>query len=137
MLAFTALLSCKDRPERKIFVKSILLSGETRIDWYVHSSVSNFAPDFLQLSTNDKTPFFVSFYLSDIKYKNDTLFVSLWKGDYDKLDKDIIGGITVKIDSSGTNSNDAMSRIGRLKDAGVDIFAPHLKDAPCVGEECD
>jgi hypothetical protein len=123
-------------PTKKIFIRSVKVSEDVRIDWYVYSRISNFAPDYLQISTNDKEPFFVSFFLTGIHLKSDTLIISLWKNSYEKLDVSKLKRIKVSIDTTGESWNSAEARFGRLKRAGVNMEAPHFVDAYCPKEEC-
>lgn len=139
LLIMVFIAGCIPEPSKKIkiFIKSVKVSEDVRIDWYVYSSNSNFAPDYLQISTHDKEPFFVSFYLTNIHLKSDSLFISLWKNDYEKLDESKLRGIKVLIDTTGASWNTAISRFGRLKRAGININAPHFVDVYCPNGECN
>src|SRR5690606_11927947 len=130
------IMGCDGGARKKFFIKSVKVSEGVRIDWYVYSSISSFAPDFLQISTHSKEPFFISFYLADIKFKNDSLFISLWKNGYDKLDESSLTGIKVLIDTINGQWNGGVSRFGRLKRAGVNIESPHFVDVYCPKGEC-
>lgn len=137
LILLIILVGCSiPEPDKKIFIKSVKVNEDVRIDWYVYSSITNFAPDYLQLSSNVKEPFFVSFYVSNINFRNDSLFISLWKNNYKKLDLNIIQGVKVNIDTSGKSWNNAEDRIGRLKQIGVDISKPHFVDVSCPNGEC-
>jgi hypothetical protein len=136
LILLIMLVRCISAPDKKFFIKSVKVTDDVRVDWYVNSSISNFAPDYLQLSSNDKEPFFISFYVSNINFKNDSLFISLWKNNYKKLDSSIIQDIKIKIDTSGKSWNNAEDRLGRLKQIGVDVFKPHFKDVSCPNGEC-
>ena len=121
---------------KKIYVRSVQLSNGLRIDWFVLTSNSNFAPDYLQTSANLQKPFFVSFFVGDIKSSNDTLFISLWKNDYD-LKNSKLPGIEIVIDTLGKTWNQAVSRIGRLRRRGVEVESPHFIDTYCPNGECE
>lgn len=136
LIFLVILVGCIPEPDKKFFIKSVKVNEDVRIDWYVFSSITSFAPDYLQLSSNDNHPFFKSFFLSNINFKNDTLFISLWKNQYEKLDSTFLDDIRIEIDSSGKSWNNAKERIGRLKQIGVDISKPHFKDVSCPNGEC-
>ncbi len=136
LIFLVILVGCIPEPDKKFFIKSVKVNEDVRIDWYVFSSITSFAPDYLQLSSNDNHPFFKSFFLSNINFKNDTLFISLWKNQYEKLDSTFLDDIRIEIDSSGKSWNNAEERIGRLKQIGVDISKPHFKDVSCPNGEC-
>jgi len=142
MVIFYLLISvfiagCIPEPTKKLYIRSIKVSEDIRIDWYVYSSISSLAPDYLQISTNDKEPFFVSFFLTGIHLRNDSLFISLSKDNYEKLDRSKLKEIMVSIDTIGESWNSASSRFGRLKGVGVNIEAPHFIDAYCPHGECN
>jgi len=128
--------SCMEKPKTKLFIKSVKIPNGDRIDWYVYSSISNFAPDYLQISSSKRKPFFTSFYLTDILFKNDSLYVSLWNKNYD-LDKSMLKGINISIDTMGKQWNQASSRIGRLTRRGINIRVPHFIDTYCPNGECE
>lgn len=135
-LVIVFITSCVEK-QKKIYIKSVKISNEVRVDWYVYSSITNLAPDYLQISTYDKTFFFSSFFLTDINFKNDTLFVSLWKNEYKKVDLPKIRNIKIIVDTLGEPWNGGISRVGRLREMGIDILRPHFKDVYCPnGEGC-
>jgi hypothetical protein len=113
-----------------------MIGEKVRVDWYVHSSIGGFAPDYLQISTNDKAPFFSSFYLTGINYQNDSLHISLWKNEYE-LNQAMLNGIKVSIDTSGGQWNNSESRLGRLQGRHVNINEPHFSDSFCPNGECE
>lgn len=123
-------------PNTKLFIKSVKTSKGLRIDWYVYSSITSLAPDYLQISDDDKEPFFKCFCLSDIQFENDSLFISLYRNEYD-LDKSKLGEISIFIDTTGKHWNQASSRIGRLRKRDVNIEKPHFIDTYCEKGECE
>lgn len=135
-MAAGILPGCISEPTKKIYIKSVKVSDNVRIDWYVHSSITSYVPDYLQISSDDDKPFFKSSYLANITFRNDSLFVSLWKGGYEKLDDARIKGITLIVDTTSGQWDDAISRIGRLKDGYVDISVPHFVDVACSKPYC-
>lgn len=130
------LVSCFKEPADKLFIKSVEGPKGTMIDWYVYGKLTSYAPDYLQISTYYKKPFFKSFYLTDVHFRNDSLFISIWKNNYD-LDKSRLNGVIVYIDTLGEPWNDATSRIERLKRRGVNILKPNFVDTYCEYGECD
>ncbi len=130
------LVSCIEQPTKKIFIKSAEDTKGARIDWYVYSKITSFAPDYLQTSTDDKKPFFKSFFLTDIHFRNDSLFISLSDNKYD-MDKSRLRGIEIIIDTLGESWNSATSRFGRLRRRGVNTDEPHFIDTYCAKGECE
>lgn len=122
------LMGCWGQPNTKLFIKSVKISDKIRVDWYVYSSISNFSPDYLRISSNEMEPFFISFYLTNIRFENDSLFISLWKNSFEKFDQSKLNGIKVNIDTNGQHWNDAMSRVGRLNRTQVNMLKPHYID---------
>lgn len=131
------LSSCNGFDKRtKTFVKSVKLPNDIRIDWYVYGSMSGPGLDYLQISNDEKEPFFTSFYLSDIRFQNDSLYLSLWKGAYE-LDKSRLEGINLSVDTLGKIWNRADHRIDRLRKRNVDIKQPHFVDVFCEKSGCE
>lgn len=129
-------VGCIPEPDKKLFIKSVKISQDVRIDWYVYSSISGFAPDYLQISSNDKEPFFRSFFVSNINYRDDSLVITLYNNNYKILDMELIPGIKLMIDTSGHGWNSSEARFGRLKKIGVDKSKPHFVDVSCPNGEC-
>lgn len=136
LIVMVIVLGCLTNAKKKFFIKSVKVSERVRIDWYVHSSTSNLAPDFVQISTQ-KEPFFVSYYLTNINFRNDSLFLSLWKNEYEKFDTLALEGIKFLIDTVNGQWNDAPSRFDRLRKAEVNIDSPHFVDVYCPNGACD
>ncbi len=131
-------VGCITKPKKKFFIKSVKVSEDTRIDWYVYSSTTSLAPDYLQISTYSKEPFFVSYYLTDINFRNDSLTISLWRNGYKKLDESRLDGIKVLIDTTNNGQwNGGTSRFGRLQSAGVNMEFPHFVDVYCPNGACN
>lgn len=139
LVAGTILILCSctmfDK-DAKTFVKSVKLSDGNRIDWYVRGYLSGPGPTYLQFSNNDKKPFFTSYYLSDFRFQNDSLYLSLWRGEYE-LDRNKLGGIKVAVDTLGQQWNGAEERVVRLRKRNVDTQHPHFIDVFCEKSGCE
>lgn len=136
-LFFISFLSCE--PDKKIFVKCIQLKDNARVDWYFHSLITNFSRSYIQVvdSKNDSYKVFESFYISNIEMVKDTLKIQLFKNDY-KADSAILQNLKLSIflDTTGGQWNDAASRLGRLMDKNVDHSNPHFVDTYCPNGMC-
>lgn len=130
--------SCIEEPTKKIYIKSVEGPNGMRIDWYVYSKLTSFTPDYLQINTPESNPFFKSFYLTDIHFQNDSLLISLWSNKYD-LEWTTLSSppLKVVVDTLGQPWNDATSRIGRLRNRGVNMDKPHFVDTYCARGECE
>lgn len=129
------LAGCIQQRHKKIYIKSLRIVKDVRIDWYVFGSL---APDYLQINSKDKDreTFFSSFFISNIDFRNDTLIITLFKSSYQKFDMTLTQGIKVKIDTNGHGWNSSEARFGRLKKIGVDMSKPHFVDVSCPNGEC-
>lgn len=130
------LFGCIDDPVNRIYIKSVSVSNGERVDWYVYSRISSIAPDYIQTNKFDGKPFFKTFYLTDISFRKDSLFIYLLKNDYE-LDTSYRPGISIIIDTLGQPWNRASSRLGRLKKRGVNIDSPHFVNSSCDQGECE
>lgn len=127
------LAGCIPQQHKKIYIKSLKIVSDVRIDWYVFGSL---APDYLQINSKDKETFFSSFFISNIDFRNDTLVIALFKNNYQKFDRTLLQGIRVRIDTNGHGWNSSEARFGRLKKIGVDMSKPHFVDVSCPNGEC-
>jgi hypothetical protein len=125
--------------DKKLFIKSVQVSEEKRVDWYFYSLISNFSRSYLQYEDKEagQHTFFESFYLSDFSKIGDTLTIQGYKNDY-KLDKDNAAtlALVVRIDTTGGIWNQASSRLGRLQRKNVNFEQFHYADSYCPKNEC-
>ncbi len=132
IICLLLLVSCLENPKNKMYVKSVQLPGKDRIDWFFYSEITGFSQSYITLNSDKKNVFFESFSMTDLRLKADTLFIFLSRNKYKLYENkiELLPNLKIVIDTLGNRWNDAVSRIGRLKDS-INIFEPHFVESFC------
>jgi hypothetical protein len=132
LLLFISLFSCTfSEPDKKLFIKSVQFNDVT-VDWYIYSLITSFSPAKIQVEKDGNTYQLIEFGhdVTDISLTNNILTIQTSKTPEFEVDENVLKktGLKIRIDPTGNEWNDSITRFGRLQRKQVDYSKRHFED---------